>query len=116
MIKKRISVEDKRVYIEWFFKKFVSDSEFNCAYVKGFGPWSSVLQVTEIFSDAEPVVSDMYFDLGLYPGKVHFYPEESVNRLYFTLRLIELNRHIRVIGYVLYVIRWLKDRFLSWWS
>ena len=99
---KRVSEPERRRYVATFFTRLVSDSEFSERHW-AFGPYSSILTITEVFTDWEPSIPDLYLDLLMFPGKAYFYRAELVHRMYHTLMLNEVNRRIRLIGWILFV-------------
>ncbi|MFP4364710.1 MAG: hypothetical protein ACLFR1_12675 [Spirochaetia bacterium] len=93
----------------------MTDDQFYKKFAKGLGPWGAVLNATEILNDVDPTVSDIFLDLCMHPNRAQLYSVETVERMYLTIKLIELNRKVRVIGYVLYFIMIIKKR-LRWWG
>lgn len=108
----KVDTQEKRKYIKSFFVRFSEDDEFNTVYSKAFGPWSTVLTIEDHFNPSDDIlIGDMYFDLGMNPYKVFYYSKNRVDRMYSALRLVEINKSVKILGYLAFAVTRLKKFF-----
>jgi hypothetical protein len=94
---------DKRKYVKDFYYRYrpgnTDDESFwkmNDMVGKG---WPLFNFVKEIYGDAEDPtpLDDVHLEVLMLPGKLEFYPEKTIDLLYKTIKLIELNNKVKVI-------------------